>query len=231
MSVACGRRGPAFGIMSEGRASRSPSYRPLHRRGESAPFGVDGEAIGGACIHMSGSTVPSIEGLSAVFGIDRTSTHFSVPLKALNNLQAMCMRLAGGPNLLGMYIPESTEPDYNSDEAQYGRVLALARVLPMPPGHIMANFPSGCLEYRDGTLADRWPIGWPCEVVFHSLHGGPVLRDGVYKALGISDFASFAVLFIHGPIILRPFPALRQWLMTEVRHQIARDPTTMVRPF
>jgi hypothetical protein len=29
------------------------------------------------------------------------------------------------------------------------------------------------------TLVDRWPIGWPSEVVFFSNHGGPVLRDVV----------------------------------------------------
>ena len=47
---------------------------------------------------------PSIDGLSAVFGIDRAATHFSVPLQAMHNLQTMCRRLEGG--LLGMYSGE-----------------------------------------------------------------------------------------------------------------------------
>jgi hypothetical protein len=113
-------------------------------------------------------------------------THFSTSESAAQTLMALGARIAGKPeSLVGLYIPESTEPEYNSDKGKYSRVAALVRMLPMPANKRINDYPSKCLIFKNGSIVDRWPIGWPAEVVFYSQYGGPVLRDAVYKAEGI----------------------------------------------
>jgi len=174
---------------------------------------------------------PSIAALSPVFSVDPNGTCFCVTTQGQRNLVQLGQRLAGGRALVGLYVPESAEPDYNPDAAQYGRVVALVRMLSMLPGQTVHAYPSGCLDYRGGQLIDRWPVGWPSEMVFYSPHGGPVLRDAVASALQVYDYGGWAGQFLQGPIDLRPMPALRQRLMAEIRHQIACNPGTQIRPF
>jgi hypothetical protein len=173
----------------------------------------------------------SIEALSPVFSADPQQNCFCVTVQGQRNLLALGARLAGSRDLVGLYVTESAEPDYQPDAAQYGRVVALVRMLPMPSNHTIHNYLSGCVELRGGQLVDRWPIGWPSETVFFSPHGGPVLRDAVSSALHIHDYAGFAGQFLQGPIDIRRMPALRNTLMTEVLHQIAHNPGTQLRPF
>lgn len=177
------------------------------------------------------SHTPLIAALSPVFSADPNGTHFCVTLQGQQKLEQLGQRLAGSRTLVGLYVPESTESDYNSDDAQYGRVVALVRMLPMPPGQTVHAYKSGCLEYRRSQLVDRWPVGWPSEVVFHSPHGGPVLRHAVASALQVYDYGSWAGQFLQGPIDLGPIPALRRQLLAEIQHQIARNPRTQLRPF
>jgi hypothetical protein len=129
----------------------------------------------------------------------------------------------------------SPEPHYNDDPSTFGRIIALVRPRPMPPGRTIDNYPSGCLDVneRTGELFDRWPIGWPSEIVFYSEHGGPVLRDAVITALHRSDYGAFAHQLLQGPINLSKYAMrpLRHRLMLEIRYQIARDPQTQVHPF
>lgn len=174
---------------------------------------------------------PSIAALSPVFSVDPNGTCFCVTNQGQRNLVELGQRLAGGCALVGLYVPESADADYNPDDKQYGRVVALVRMLTMSPGQTIYSYPSGCKEYRGGQLIDRWPVGWPSETVFYSPHGGPVLRDAVASALRVYNYGSWAGQFLQGPIDLRPMPALRQLLMAEIRHQIARDPRTQIRPF
>ena len=178
------------------------------------------------------SASSSIEALSPVFSHERNYFSFHTHDKGQRNLGLTGARLAGVRNaLVGLYVTESTEHDYNPDPAQYGRVVALVRMLPMPLGNTMQLYPSRCMEFRHGKLVDRWPFGWPCEVVFLSQHGGPVLRDAVRFALGVHDYGGWAGQFLQGPINLRRLPALRKRLMLEVRNEIARDLSTQILPF
>ncbi|MCI4679088.1 hypothetical protein K9U39_20130 [Rhodoblastus acidophilus] len=173
----------------------------------------------------------SIEALSPVFSVDSQGGHFCTTSQGQRNLVQLGGRLAGSQGLVGLYVTESAEPDYQPDPAQHGRVVALVRMLAMPQAHTVQNYPSGCMELRGSLMADRWPVGWPSETVFFSPHGGPVLRDAVAFALHIHDFAGFAGQFLQGPIDLRGVPALRDRLMIEIRHEVARNPAAQVRPF
>jgi hypothetical protein len=178
---------------------------------------------------------PSIEALSPVFSADPNPRigQFSVTLSGANNLLQIGADLAGDPNaFVGLYVPESCEPEYNDDAEQYGRVVALVRMLPMPLGRTIHNYPSGCIEYDDkGQRYDRWPIGWPHEMVFYSEHGGPVLRDAVLVLTHIHQFADFVYPMQQGPMSLRKLPQLRIKLMQEIRNEIARNPSSRLLPF
>jgi hypothetical protein len=181
------------------------------------------------------SGLSSIAALSPIFSSDPHSPRgqaFHVHANAQQNLQQICARLAGKQNyLVGLYVTESAEREYNPDPAQYGRVIALVRALPMPAQHTVHNYPSGRMEFKHGRLADRWPIGWPCIPIFYSPHGGPVLRDAVRIALGIHDYWSFASQFLQGPIDLHRMSALQARLMAEIRHEVARNPHTQLQSF
>jgi len=173
----------------------------------------------------------SIEALSPVFSTDPQGDRFCTTSQGRRSLEQLGARLAGSQSLVGLYVTESAEPDYAPDPAQHGRVVALVRTLPMPQQHTVQDYPSGCMEFRGGKLADRWPVGWPSETVFFSPHGGPVLRDAVALALHSYDFAGFAGQFLQGPIDLGRIPGLGDRLMIEVRYELARNPAAQIRPF
>jgi hypothetical protein len=173
----------------------------------------------------------AIEALSPVFSADAQGDRFCTTQQGRHNLEQLGLRLAGSDTLVGLYVTESAEAEYQPDPAQHGRVVALVRMLPMPQQHTVQNYPSGCMELRSGRLGDRWPVGWPSETVFFSPHGGPVLRDAVALALHTHDFAGFAGQFLQGPIDLRRIPALGNRLMIEVRHELGRNPAAKARPF
>jgi hypothetical protein len=151
----------------------------------------------------------SIEALTPVFGHSSSSgytpesgpDYFCSQPGGRSRLLQAGATLAGRPEkLVGLYVVESCEARYNDDEAQYGRVIALVRMLPMPQGRTIDDYQSGCFEYdRNGQKFDRWPIGWPCEQVFFSMHGGPMLRDVVTAALPhIHAYGDFAYEFQFG---------------------------------
>jgi hypothetical protein len=110
------------------------------------------------------------------------------------------------------------------------------RPLPMPSGRHVQDYPSGCIDAKKllqtGARVDRWPVGWPCEVVFYSAHGGPALRDAVYTALH-RDYGTFTHQFLQGPIDLSKYAyrPLRHRLLQEVHRQIELNPQTRIRSF
>jgi hypothetical protein len=176
-----------------------------------------------------------IEAISPVFGYAPTDDRFCLTEQCRARLVEIGRRLTGddASGLVAIYVVEGPELEYNDDPSTFGRVVALVRPLPMPPGKTINDYPSGCPQLKGETLVDRWPIGWPSEVVFFSNHGGPVLRDVVKVATGRSDYATFTHQLLQGPIDLMRtgYAPIRHQLMREIRHQIARDPKTQIRPF
>ena|SRR5271166_4571957 len=184
---------------------------------------------------VSQTTVAALSPIFSLPGSQQPGDRFHVHEGAGLNLQRLGDRLAGTPGLVGLYSTESAEDEYQPDPQQKGRVIALVRMLPMPPGKTVADYPSGCLKYRlrGHTLlaVDRWPLGWPSELVYLQLRGAPLLRDLVYEALHISPYADFAGQFLKGSIDLRRWPALGRVLMREIRLRVAVDPAREILPF
>jgi hypothetical protein len=184
------------------------------------------------------ASVPSVVvAITPVFGAHPKYKSFHTTLQGQHNLMQVGARYAGNPNaLIAIYCVQSTEWAYNPNSTEYGRVLALARPLLMPPGSTVHTYPSGCPILQRGQIVDRWPVGWPCEYVFYSSHGGPDLSHVFYAvraAIGSSDYASFAHQFLQGPLDLgRPrYRPLADRLMAEIRHEVARNPQSMCLPF
>jgi hypothetical protein len=175
--------------------------------------------------------MPSIEALTPVLGLNPRGDRLCTHTRGLRNLSLLGERLAGTADLVGLYASETAEPGYTPDPVQAGRIVALARLLPMPTGHSPADYPSGFIDDGDGQDLDRWPFGWPSETVFCSLDGGPVLRQAVELVLGLFNFADFVTGFQHGPVDLRLMPALRQRLMDEIEREIAQRPFTRIQNF
>lgn len=173
---------------------------------------------------------PSIEAISPIFSADPKGPRgvtFHTHAQGRANLERVGTRIAGDRDkLVGLYVVENPEPDHNNDAPQFGRVIALVRVLKMPKGRTTADYPSGVQHFWRGNIVDRWPFGWPCECVFFSAHGGPKLRDLVG-----GNYGDFAHQFLYGPIDLRRMPMLRKQLLTEVRHEVARNPASQLKVF
>lgn len=154
------------------------------------------------------------------------------------NMQSLCLSIAGKPDkLVGLYVPKSVDPE---DFAQglrglpqtHGRVTTLVRVLPMPSGHNMTHYPANVMKFTmQSGLIQRWPIGWPCEAVFFSAYGGPVLE---YMCLNAKlKFTDLTHQFFQGTIDLRRwlYATLRWHLWNEVDTIRRIYPTTQLRPF
>jgi hypothetical protein len=140
------------------------------------------------------------------------------------------MRLAGTANyLIALYVPLTHDPIFNPKAlaVERGRVIALARLLPMPTGQTIDHYRSDELKFYRNELIDPWPIGWPCVIVFFSHDGGPPLRD----ITGFMNHKDFTSQLQFGPVDMRRYPRLRSQLMKEVRHRIALNPETQLLPF
>ena len=191
----------------------------------------------------SSNGLSEIQAISPVFSYSPDDDRFCVIQQGKARIQEIGRRItgdgtgAGTGGLVAIYVTEDPEPDYSDDPKTFGRIVALVRPLPMPPHKTVEDHPSGCPDWTKyaatGVKVDRWPCGWPSEVVFYSKHGGPVLRDAVSTALHRHDFGAFAHQFLQGPIDLsKPAMApLRKRLMLEVRNQITLNPNAQTRPF
>ena len=173
-----------------------------------------------------------IRAISPVFSFEPEYESFCVIKKAKAKLEEIGNRLTEDDrSLVAIYVTESPEKEFNPNGEGAGRIVALARPLPMPAGALVEDYPSGCMRLSGGELIDRWPIGWPCEVVFFSKHGGPVLRDAILATGDSAPFADFVLAFMQGPIDLATRPHLRRQLMVQVRHEIDRNPSALMWPF
>jgi hypothetical protein len=146
----------------------------------------------------TGASQMEISAISPVFSYDGQADRFCVIDQGWAALQAIGRRetTTDTPNLVAIYVTESPEREHNDDPATFGRIAALVRPDPMPHGHTVRNYPSGCLVLKRNQLVDRWPVGWPCTVAFISPYGGPFLRDVVWNALRISNYGDdFACSF------------------------------------
>ncbi|HEY8031314.1 MAG TPA: hypothetical protein VIF02_02760 [Methylocella sp.] len=173
-----------------------------------------------------------IRAISPVFSFEPEYESFCVIKKAKAKLEEMGHRLTeDDQSLVAIYVTESPEEEFNPNGEGAGRIVALVRPLPMPAGASVEDYPSECMHLSGDKLVDRWPVGWPCEVVFLSKRGGPILRDAILATGDSAPFADFAQAFMQGPIDLATRPYLRRQLMVEVRHEIDRNPSALIQPF
>jgi hypothetical protein len=112
-------------------------------------------------------------------------------------LLEMADELVGTDDLIAIYIPQGTENVYDSEE-MHGRVVGAVRLVEKPKDKRIEDY---FHTDWDGTL--RWPIGWPCEIVYRPpVKECPVFRGRVERVFGDNIFGAYVARFQHGPFRL-----------------------------
>jgi|GEM_PF-2030348 len=135
--------------------------------------------------------------LAALYGFSASHEHVAVPVGADEVLRRMAHEVVGTEDLVAIYIPQGTDEVYQPGN-QRGRVVGAVRLVPMPPGR-------GIEDYFDNDVdgTRRWPVGWPCQVVYAPpTEGCPVLKSLVELVHGPRSFQPFVARFQYGPIKL-----------------------------
>ena len=137
--------------------------------------------------------------IKAMFGLDPSERCVSTPERTEKQFLRIARQIQGHEDqLLAIYVPETTLPVYCAPEFT-GRVVGAVRLLPLPVGSVPEDY--NFLDF-DGT--NRWPIGWPCEVVAAPpVTKCPRLRDLVAAELPQYTFAQYTAMFSHGPFALQ----------------------------
>ncbi len=133
--------------------------------------------------------------LEAMYGFEADHGHIAVPAMAEDKLKEMVARLVGTDDLVAIYVPEGTEDVYRPGDKR-GRVMGAVKLLPMPSGKSIRDY-----YYDDWEKTRRWPVGWPCQVVFAPPIGKcPRLRDLVESLHGPGMFQPYVARLQYGPI-------------------------------
>jgi hypothetical protein len=151
--------------------------------------------------------------IEAMFGFAADTPHVCVPVGGEPMLRTLVKDLLGTEGVIAVYIPEGTQDVYRAG-AMRGRVVGAVRLLDMPAGKTERDY-----SYRDwdGTL--RWPVGWPCKVVYAPpVAECPGLRTLVEKLHGSNSFQPYVARFQKGPFKLDPRMA------SELAERFARFP-------
>lgn len=143
--------------------------------------------------------LPDIRWITPLYGFELSCKHIGVPENARARLQSMANELIGGAGLVAIYIPEGTEDVYEAGRLR-GRVVGAVRLVEMPPSRRMEDY-----FYDDWDGSRRWPIGWPCDVVFAPDESEcPTLREHVEHFFGPSSLGGYVSRFQYGPFELEP---------------------------
>lgn len=143
--------------------------------------------------------------LKAMFGLDPSEGYVSTPRGTEGQFLRVARQIQGhADQLLAIYVPETTRPVYCSPEF-IGRVVGAVRLLPLPEGREPQDY--NFLDF-DGT--NRWPVGWPCEVVAAPpVTKCPRLKDLVAAVFPQYTFAQYTARLEHGPFPLEKKMARR----------------------
>jgi hypothetical protein len=136
--------------------------------------------------------------LEAMYGFGRDQEHIAVPAKAEAKLKEMGIKLVGKDDLIAIYIPEGTDDVYEVGTTR-GRVVGAVKLVPMPRDKTIHDY-----YFKDFVTQERrWPIGWPCKVVFAPPDDQcPVLRTLVELHHGPGNFQPYVGRLQYGPIDL-----------------------------
>jgi hypothetical protein len=152
--------------------------------------------------------------LEPMYGFSEDQKHIAVAARAEEKLHEMAKRLVGTDDLIAIYIPEGTDDVYQPGSMR-GRVVGAVKLIPMPPGKTIQDY--YFTDWGDGNR--RWPVGWPCEVIFKPpVEMAPVLRTLVELLHGPGNFQPYVARLQHGPI------ALDHKMAKRLRDELSRYP-------
>jgi hypothetical protein len=135
--------------------------------------------------------------LVCLYGLYSHQCHIAVPDKAEKKLRGMADDLVGSDDLVAIYIPEGTAEVYQPGNGR-GRVVGGVQLLPMPEDRGIRDY-----FFRDWDESLRWPIGWPCRVIYSPpVDKCPVLRSMVDTIYGPNNLKSYVGQLRDGPLKL-----------------------------
>ncbi len=142
---------------------------------------------------------PNIQWITPMYGFGADCTHVGVPEIARPILKEMASELIGTSGLIAVYIPEGTEEIYEPGGMR-GRVVGAVRLVKMPRRKKVEDY-----YYDDWDGSRRWPIGWPCKVIYAPDEDEcPFFRDHIEHLFGPDSFGSYVSRFQLGPFRLEP---------------------------
>lgn len=140
---------------------------------------------------------PDIRWITPLYGFGPDCEHIGVPENARAPLQEMADDLIGTSCLVAIFIPEGCEDVYEPG-GKRGRVVGAVQLVEMPLRRRMEDY-----FYDDWDGSRRWPIGWPCRVVYAPDESQcPSLREHVEHLFGSGSFGGYVSRFQHGPFEL-----------------------------
>jgi len=143
--------------------------------------------------------VPDFRWTTPMYGFDADCEHVGVPETARKALKRMTQELLGTTGLIAIYIPESTEDVYQAG-IKKGRVVGGVQLTTMPANKKVDDY-----YYDDWDGSRRWPIGWPCDVIYApEVSVCPAFREHIEFLFGNGSFGSYVSRFQHGPFELEP---------------------------
>jgi hypothetical protein len=135
--------------------------------------------------------------LTALYGFSANQSHIAVPDLGEKKLCEMGNDLAGGDDLVAIYIPEGTEDVYHPGNKR-GRVVGAVRLLLMSEDQSIRDY-----FFDDWDGSRRWPIGWPCRVVYAPpVEECPRLRTIVDAVFEPNSFGPYVGQLLRGPFRL-----------------------------
>jgi hypothetical protein len=157
--------------------------------------------------------------LEPMYGFSKDHTHIAVPREAEETLTKMVDQLLGTDDLIAIYIPEGTDAVYEPGSLR-GRVVGAVSLIEMPSGKSKADY-----FYDDWDGTRRWPIGWPCRVVFAPpTDRCPLLRSLVEYCFNRSDFKTYVAPLQRGPI------PIAGKMASEILKRLSQPPATASAP-
>lgn len=124
-------------------------------------------------------------------------THIGVPESGRDELQRMLDTATVSEVLVALYLPKSTPKEYEPGPRS-GKVVGIAKVKSLPRRKRVEDF-----GYPDTGGDMKWPIGFPCEVIYYPGESDcPSLEDLVKLSGDITRVSDYRRGVHRGPVRL-----------------------------
>lgn len=121
-------------------------------------------------------------------------THIGVPASGEDELKRMLDVAKISEVLVALYLPKSTPEEYKPG-ARRGKIVGIAKVRRLPPRKRVEDY-----GYPDTEGEMKWPIGFPCDIIYYPGESDCPSLEDLVKISGDSTRVSDYTRGVHlGP--------------------------------